>query len=429
MQAGANADGMTHTGPVPHSGDTSSASGWLCHAPSGWIAIALQAALMWLATRIAFALLTYFALLFATSGPHAPGVITTGFASIPPRELLSAWQRWDAVRYLAIAHHGYAVPADASFFPLYPILISVVSFVLGGADQLVVAMLVSNLGSLAAFIGLGLLAAHESPGPAVSDAARAVRVLAAYPFAFLLFAPYADGIFLGLACFGLYCMRRGRWRWAALCVFLATLTRLTGLILIAPLMWEYGQHLGWGRGVSSLPRRGIALGKVVLAALAGPVAVLAFAGYLAARFGQPLAFARSQSLYWEYTQDPLWMTLPSGREGFLVVPGWSYGQLLSITSLALLVGCALYTAVLWRRLPMSLLLYMAGLLIVCIVALFLAPDSFRSPGAYLLAATPLFLLLGQQTARRPSLDMLLLGCGFLLQAALALIWLAGLPPA
>lgn len=410
--------------PIPMATDLSQAG-----SPA-WRTIVAQAALIWLGTRVAFALLTYFAILFATSGKHKAGPITTGFASIPPHVLLSAWARWDAVSYLAIAQHGYAAPTDAAFFPLYPLLIAAVTLIVGSAHQLLAAMLVSNLGSLAAFIGLALLAARESGNESPTEFSRPLRVFAAYPFAFLLVAPYADGVFLGLAFFALYMMGRGRWRWATLCVFLATLTHLTGLILLAPLLWEYGRAHGWMGGKAKAPglRGGGTVGDTALVVLAAPAALAVFAGYLAVRFGQPLAFLQSRSVYWSYTRDPIWTTLPSGPGGYLEVPGWGYGQFLTVTSLALLIGFVACAAIMWRRMPASFRLYSAGLFAVCLAALFLAPDTFRSPGPYLLAAAPLFLLLGRESARRPSVDMLLVGCGFLLQAALALVWLGGLAP-
>ncbi|MGH2516893.1 MAG: mannosyltransferase family protein, partial [Ktedonobacterales bacterium] len=397
--------------------------------PREWRRVARQAALMWLGTRVAFALLTYFALLFATSGPHKPGPPQTGFISIAPHFLLSAWERWDAVPFLFIAQHGYTTAGNGAFFPLYPLLTGAVTLVVGSAHALLAAMVVSNLGALAAFIGLALLAASESnpskEGPSDSvEPFAALRIFAAYPFAFLLVAPYADGVFLGLAFFALYCLRGRLWRWAALCVFLATLTQPTGLILVAPLVWEYWKERGGGVRV----RRGTAAGNAALVALAGPAALLLFAGYLAVRFGQPLAFIQSRSLYWQYTRDPIWTALPFGTTSYLVVPGWSYGQLVTVTSVVLLVGVAVVTAVVWQRMPGSFRLYMVGLLAACGVALVVAPDAFRSPGPMLLAAVPIFLVLGRASRRRPSVDMLLVGCGFLIQAALALVWLAGLSP-
>lgn len=412
----AGAELTSHTAPAPRVGASEAAHGF------HWRQIAGQATLLWLATRVAFALLTGAAFIFTTSGPYVTAGSTTGYDSITPHLLIQAWLRWDAPDYLGVAAHGYAAPHAAAFFPLYPVLVAALGALLGASHQLLAALIVSNLGALAAFVALALLAAYEAvPAEAEVAASRAVRMLAIYPFAFVLAAPYADGVFVGLALWALLLMRRGDWAWAALCVFLATMTRLEGLILVLPLLYEYHAHHRSLRGLR-------AAGAVLVVAFAAPVGLALYAAYLAVRFGQPLAFLQRVSLYWHYTTSPLWATLPYPASGVLVLPGWGYGPLLSAASLALFGGGAILTLATLRRMPFSFALYSVGLLLAGAAALVFAPDAFRSPGVYLVAAAPLFLLLGRWSARRPGLDTILVVCGLLLQAALALVWLAGLRP-
>ncbi len=388
-----------------------------------WRRIAGQAALMWLATRVALGLLTAAAFIFTTSGPYVNGGGTTGYASITPDLLLRAWFRWDASNYLGVALHGYTTPHDAAIFPLYPLLIGSLTALIGTSHQLFAALLVSNLGTLAAFISLALLAAGEAgPATAEAEATRSVRMFAVYPFAFVLAAPYADGLFVGLALCALLLMRRGRWIWAAVCVFFAMLTRLEGLILLAPLLYEYTTRRGRPRDL----RMALEAAIVVLAA---PLGLALYAGYLALRFGHPLAFLQRISLYWNYTTPPLWLSLPNPASGMLVLPGWGYGSLLTAVSLALFAGGVVLTFATLRRMPVSFAAFSVSLLVAGAASMFFAPDTLRSPGVYLVAAAPLFLLLGRWSVRRPGLDSLLVITGLLLQAALALVWLAGLRPA
>lgn len=390
---------------------------------ASWRRIAGQAALMWLATRVALILLTAASFIFTTSGPYVNGGGPTGYDSITPHLLIRAWLRWDAPNYLNVALHGYAVPRDAAFFPLYPLLTGGLTALVGAGHQLLAALLVSNLGALAGFVGLALLAAHEA-GAAASAAgsARSVRMLAVYPFAFLLAAPYADGLFLGVVIWALLLMRQGRWRWAAACVFLATLTRLEGVVVALPLLWEYATQTGWPRQLRSI-------GEAALVALAAPAGLALYAGYLALQLGQPFAFLQQISMYWDYTTPPLWTSLPNPASGVLVLPGWGYGSLLTAVSLTLFVGGAVLTVAVWRHLPTSFAIYTLGLLAAGLASLFFAHDAFRSSGVYLVAAAPLFLLLGRWSARRPGLDSILVVCGLLLQAVLALVWLSALRPA
>src|ERR1043165_2197582 len=67
-------------------------------------------------------------------------------------EWLSIWNRWDAPHYLDIARVGYVSEGVEArwivFYPLYPWLVRVASFVL--RDELAGAFLVSTVASLAA---------------------------------------------------------------------------------------------------------------------------------------------------------------------------------------------------------------------------------------------------------------------------------------
>jgi len=50
----------------------------------------------------------------------------------PWSDLLSTWQRWDALWYQQIAEHGYhAGDGTSAFYPLYPLLVRIVSLPLG----------------------------------------------------------------------------------------------------------------------------------------------------------------------------------------------------------------------------------------------------------------------------------------------------------
>src|SRR5215831_1874416 len=90
--------------------------------------IILQAASMWLATRILLALVTYFALTLSS--------ISTRQLSL--HDLLESWNKFDTAWYLNISQYGYWSPTLATFardhgqmptafFPLYPLLIAVVT--------------------------------------------------------------------------------------------------------------------------------------------------------------------------------------------------------------------------------------------------------------------------------------------------------------
>src|SRR5262249_47499098 len=152
-----------------------------------------------LATRIALLCFTYCAILFRFSGRVA------GYLTNSPRVLLDSWKQWDGEWYIQIANSGYWKDQATAFFPLYPGLIKLTSLVIG-EHWLAVAMLASNAGVLLGFIGIALLATGEYRQ--ASTTWSTIRVLAAYPLACFLAAPYTEGCFLGFACLCLFCARR-----------------------------------------------------------------------------------------------------------------------------------------------------------------------------------------------------------------------------
>lgn len=391
-----------------------------------WRPILKQAALLWFATRAVYALITVFAVQL-TSGVHNPT------ASFPPSRLLAIWQQLDVNWYLSVAAGGYTQDVTrTAFFPFYPILVAIVTFLIGGAaHRLAAAMLVSNLSALAAFCGIGLLAAHEDDSGAVRPA---ILMLATYPLMFFTVAGYADATLLALCVFALFFARRSQWRWAALCGFLAGLTRPTAVILILPLAWEYGRQRGiwqalWAKRWALVPRRlsPRALGEWVAVAAAVPLGIGLYALYLWRTFGHPLTFVTLQSTVWQRQTEPPWTWIGLTLGAWRQMPPWSFEQARTLLDLVpLLAGIAL-TVVLFRlRWPALYILYMLGVLYTAVsnpMVHNLYP--LAAAGRYLLPAVPVFLLLARWCRAHPALQTLLVTGGFALQALFIAYFLNG----
>ena len=289
------------------------------------------------------------------------------------------------------------------------------------------AMVIANLGTLGAFIAVALLAAHEL---GTRLAFPTLRLLIAYPLAFFLFAPYTEGMFIGLVAGSLYCARRGSWRWAALWALLAALTRPTGLALLLPLAWEYGrQHEWWrilrardGRWRTLLAPR--ALGETALVLGAVPVGIGAYALYLWRLFGTPVMFLNAEKDFWGHTRMPPWQSYWLALTHFIQTPGWTDKQAMLLITLVPVTALGVLTLVAARRTPVAFTLYSLGVLYLCLASpIAVAPDILSSDGRYVLTAVPLFLLLAQWSERRPWLETLLVSGGLLVQGILALVYL------
>lgn len=149
--------------------------------------------------------------------------------------LVTAWERFDALWFLRIATGGY-VDGDGSavFFPLFPILIRGLSPILGG-HPLAAGFLVSHLATFGSMVALYFLTAGEFDE---RTARRSVLYLALFPTSFFLLAPYSESLFLLLALVSLWAARRRWWWLAGVAGAGASATRNLGILLVIPLAIE-----------------------------------------------------------------------------------------------------------------------------------------------------------------------------------------------
>ncbi|MCP5093960.1 MAG: hypothetical protein GY943_00245, partial [Chloroflexi bacterium] len=193
--------------------------------------------------------------------------------------LLGPWQRFDTMHYTRIATEGYAVEADSVFPPLYPLGIRILGSLFGGTHtaQMVAAMLISNLACLGLFILVYRITA-ETLDESLST--RTLIYLALFPVGFFLMAPYTESLFILFAIGSIWAARRDRFVIAGVLGLLASLTRLTGWILIVPLAYEFwDRYLGYGRWKiepSSWYRKNITAGLMVFMP---PLGLVLFMGY------------------------------------------------------------------------------------------------------------------------------------------------------
>src|SRR3954471_19617019 len=146
--------------------------------------------------------------------------------------LFSPLARWDAVWFLDVAHSGYG-GADSAFFPLYPLLVRGLAPA-GAPAALLPAAYAVALAALAGALYLLRRLAELELGNAVA-ARRATLLLAFFPGALWLGAPYSESVFLLLSIGAIYAARTGRWAWAGACPGLASGTRTAGIVLLVPL--------------------------------------------------------------------------------------------------------------------------------------------------------------------------------------------------
>jgi hypothetical protein len=366
--------------------------------------------LVWGAGCIAF-------LLLPTSGGGAPAWTTNAFGSVG-RVLAAPAVRWDAIWYLQIAQHGYGAARVTAFYPVYPIVIRAVSLLTG---SLPIAGIVVSLVGL--FAGLVILRRLTTLELGERPATAAVQLLAFSPMALYLSAVYTEGLFFALSAGTLYAARRGRWAIAGILGGLAAATRVTGIVLLVPvlLLFLYGPRddaaparaqTGWR------PRHQITAGILWSALI--PAGAAAFAAYLAIRgFGAFGALHAQQ----HFSAHRLMFPLVGVWEG--VIAGWQQLQVVLlgthapvgdtqalfqlgalVVATAAVVGCV-------RRLPPAYSAYVVCGLLVALSSP-TAYDPLRGLARYATVLFPLYMSTGAWAVERGAQRRLLLVSGLLL---------------
>lgn len=226
---------------------------------------------------------------------------------------IDATERQDAVWYLRLADEGWSTDdASAAFFPLYPLTVRAVAWILPGGE-LLAALLVSNLAFLGALLALFALTA-EAFGERI--ARRAIVVAAIFPTSFFFLAPYTESLFLVLSILTFREARHDRWGRVAVFGALAALTRSVGILLVPALLIEAL------RGRTGGDRGHAGGGRAVAARVAGAAAIalgpLCWFGWWGIVHGNWLAPLDAQR-YWGRDLQPPWVSL-----GRAVEFAWSF---------------------------------------------------------------------------------------------------------
>jgi hypothetical protein len=349
------------------------------------------------------------------------------FAREPLVFVLNAWSHWDGGWFLQIAKHGYD-SWRAAFFPLYPLLISLVS---AAVRNYALAGILVSLACYAGALTLLYRLIKAELGSRV--ALWSVAFLSFAPTAFFFQAVYSESLFLLTTVASFAFARRGRWLAAGLMALLATLTRSAGLLLVVPLAWLWleqrrGKPLALPGSASSAGASAQARPRAYsIACLAlAPAGLLIYMGYTWATFHDVLMFVTAER-HWHRTLAPPTSAVVDGAraaahslhtiaarpDNFIDLARLSFpDQWLTLGNLtpflALLVGLALLV-VCWRRLPASYTLYALAALALPLCYPTRSVPLLSLP-RFLLVDFPLFVALAAVLERRPILRWALLVC-------------------
>lgn len=327
--------------------------------------------------------------------------------AFPGDGVFGAWTQFDAGWYRSIAVDGYFFEsydrqASVAFFPAYPLAMRWLGWVLGG-NPLIAGVLVTLAAGCGAVVAFARWCADR-----LDDVATrwAVAALLVYPFAFYLVGPvYADALFVAAALGAFLLLERGHPVLAGLVGAVATATRPVGMAVV----------IGLVVGVVALRgswRRLRPVDAGVLLSLGG---LLGWMGYLWHTFGDPLLFSRIQGAWGQEGGPATWFKLdligriraiPCHFRGFIggdaPTCAGEYGSDLLyslgvVLQAGLIVGALVTVPWVIRRFGWSYGLYTLAVLAPAIIG----SQDFHGAGRYLLAAFPVFALLGAVATRLP----------------------------
>jgi hypothetical protein len=324
-----------------------------------------------------------------------------------PAGSMNLWSHWDGEHYVTLALGGYLNPPDdvsPAFFPLYPLLVRSFAELFGGPISGEALSVWGPLISLL-FLPFALYFVYQIAldGWGHRVARGAVLALAFFPTTFFLNAAYTESLFLALSAGSVWAVRvRKDLLLACVLAGLASATRNVGVFLIVPLAYE------WINNLDRYRWRGAYL-------LLVPSGLVAYMGYLWARFGDPILFYTAQEDWGREATGPLvtvgraWASAVEGAGRLLDAGLWTdptLGNLANhlagagnLTNLAFFVFAVAILLAGFRDLPPSLTLY--GLLLIAPATLFgTAQSPLMGTPRYVLVAFPLFIVLGILSKKR-----------------------------
>ena len=358
----------------------------------------------------------YFPVLIVFAASRLVMLLALAFAnrSLPTESTAATWDatsrwyryllRYDSGWYFYIAQHGYSyngndlVQQPVAFYPLYPILIKALTVI--GFSYAAAAVLIPNIAIIAAIIVLTELISELYDG---ETALISVALLSFFPASLFFSAAYTESLaFLFIVCFFFYLIR-GRFLVAAGFAGLCFATRSTGLVLLAPLVWEIARHY-W-----RTDRRRFFL-EGLLCLIISTAGLWLYMIYLWIVFRAPFAFVTAQAAWntGNVFGSPLFLQpfVRAARDAsyhirHAILDPNSISLLLFVVFVAVVVVAR-------KRISAPLLLFSAGVLLL---PYFTRSGSvgFTSFSRYIMLAFPVFAVVGSFC--RPRIWLALVICG------------------
>lgn len=293
--------------------------------------------------------------------------------------LLYAWANFDGVHYWSIAYVGYR-QFEQAFFPLYPLLINLISgFV--GINSVLVGIIISNACIFVAIIFLYKLVKIDFKE---KIAFWTIIFLLVVPTSFYFGSVYTESLFFVLSVASFYFARKQNWFLAGICGMFASATRIVGILLFPALILEY--WLSYKHNKKNL------LYKIKWLSLALiPCGLLVYMYWLNKNYQDPFYFFHAQSAFGAGRSGGSFILFPQVVFRYVkILTTLSFGYQYVISSIELILSLSSFVLIFLGRnkLRISYILYAFLLLVTPTLT-----GTFLSMPRFIVTVFPLFILL------------------------------------
>ena len=304
---------------------------------------------------------------------------------------------FDGVHYIRIAQDGYEQEFTQAFFPLYPILIKLFSYITFG-NFLLSSLVVSNVAFLA-----GLILFYRMINDIYDHkiAMWSVTFLLAFPTSFYFGSAYSESLFFFLIISYFFLIHKKRFVLASVTGALASATRLIGIFLTLTLK----------------PKK---TKSTIIPLIIIPLGILSYIAYLTLVFKKPFYFISAQQVFGQERSVQGIVLLPQvvWRYIKIIVTAQGVPLLNSIFELSstILVLTLLFFA--YKKVKGEWLIFSLAAVLIPTLS-----GTLASMPRYILVAFPMYIGLAQ--VKSTIIKTIILSIFFVMLAALTVIFTRG----
>jgi len=301
---------------------------------------------------------------------------------LEPNNPLKYTANWDGSDYIHIANNGYDTGFYTGFFPVYPILIKVVNFLIPSA--IFCGLLISWASLIGAIYFYAKLVKEFCKGlkqkTQNSDYLKAVVYFLLFPSGVYLLSVYTESLFALLSFAAIYFLTKKKYLLSAVLISVACATHVTGVFVLLLMLLI-------------LLELKVKLTKILQVGVIGSLGLLGYMAYLWKSYHNPLQFLEAQKQH-HWLETSLWNNL-------------SLMSLLDAVLIILLITSAIY----WWKRRKSFSVYSLLFLLIPLMG-----GQFGGFPRYTIIAFPMTIMMYEYLQNKESLR---LATGLLLSAVWA----------